>query len=64
MAGLTTRDWARFEKSYRPMSIDEEEVVEEFVGWLLHKPEGDEALRHINNTKRQRFLPFDSQGEE
>jgi len=60
--GLTTKDLDRFRGFVDFMVLDNQ--IRAFERWLLYTHEGDEALQHINNTKRQRFLPFDSQKEE
>lgn len=66
MRGFTDTDLRRYIEWQRrfPRPRVEEEAVVRLVEWLTSTPEGDEALRHINNTPRQRFLAFDSQEDE
>ena len=61
VVGVTAVDRERFLRRFESEAMTRGQVVDEFVEWLLHTPDGDEALRHINETKRQRFLGFESQ---
>jgi len=64
--GLTEKDLKRFREYIfkgHDIPIGTREVLW-FERWLTTTPEGDEALRHINETPRQRFLPFESQEGE
>jgi len=68
MAGLTKLDHERYRRHRGCIEPQRDagrnKDYDDFVEWLLSTHEGDEALQLINNTKRQRFLPFDSQKEE
>lgn len=62
MEGLSQIDLKWFEKwRAEDLGEKEERAVRQLAEWFVTTPTGDEALRRIEGTKRQRFLPFNSQ---